>query len=128
MRNNLVSCTVLRSARLARAWPNRSLVLLFTRRQLAVLCIRVHGQLWQVRSCICLIDVPAFISAKDNIAFLRRLYEVTLGSSHLRRRSIAQSTCATLPNLQERRVLPYRASLLAQVWVDRELNTACASE
>src|SRR4030088_3361652 len=124
MGNSLFSCTVWRPARLARARPIRSLVLhrtTVTRRQLAVLCIRVHGQLLQVTGCICRIDVSAFITAKDNSAFLPRLYEVTLGSSHLRRRSIAQWTCATLPNLQECRVLPYRASLMAQVWFDRKL-------
>src|SRR5882757_5201308 len=126
MGNNLFSCTILRSARLARARPIRSLVLhrtTVTRRRLAVLCIRVHWQLSQVnkQSCISRIDASAFITAKDNIAFLPRLYEVTLGSSQLRRRSIAQWTCATLPNLQECRVLPYRASLMAQVSFDRKL-------
>src|ERR1700692_900375 len=62
-----------------------------------------------------------FHTTKDNIAFLPRLYKVTLGTSHLRRRSIAQWTCATLPNWQECRVLPYRASLMAQVWFGRKL-------
>src|SRR5216683_559060 len=126
MRNNLFSCTVLRSARLARARPIRSLVLhrttvYTTTRGTMYTCtsgVMASKKLYLSNRCV---GFHIRISAKDNIAFLPCLYKVTLGSSYLRRRSIAQWTCATLPNLQECRVLPYRASLMAQVWFDRKL-------
>src|SRR5258708_17493829 len=127
MRNNLFSCTVLRSARLARARPIRSLVLhrttvyTATTRGTMYTCtsgVMASKKLYLSNRCV---GFHIRVSPKDNIAFLPFLYKITLGSSYLRRRWIAQCTCATLPNLQECRVRPYRASLMAQVWFDRKL-------
>src|SRR6266446_8670265 len=122
MRNNLFSCTILRSARLARAL---GLFDLWSCTQLLFYTATTRGTMYTCTSGVMAskklylsnrrVGFHIRVSAKDNIAFLPCLYKVTLGSSYLRRRSIAQWTCATLPNLQECRVLPYRASLMAQV-------------